>query len=115
MHYTVEYVKLASGAVPAKDFIDRQDVSAQAAMLAWIEQLEEQGPHLAGGKTKKLTKNIFELRVKQNKREFRILYFCAPKVRRLIVLTSGFVKKTQKTPKGEIAAAERLRKWWLEG
>ena len=115
MGFKVEYVKRGNGTAPAKDFIDGQDAQAQAAMVAGIEALEEHGPRLPGGKTKKLTKHLFELKVKQNKREFRILYFCAPKVRRLIVLTSGFVKKTQKTPKGEIATAERLRKWWMEG
>ena len=31
----------------------------------------------------------------------------------LIVITSGFQKKTQETPGGEIGRAERLRKLWL--
>ena len=29
------------------------------------------------------------------------------------MITSGFQKKTQKTPSAEIARAERLRKLWL--
>ncbi len=31
----------------------------------------------------------------------------------LIVITSGFQKKTEQTPPGEIARAEILRKLWL--
>jgi phage-related protein len=32
----------------------------------------------------------------------------------LIVITSGFQKKTEQTPAGEIAKAEQLRKLWLK-
>lgn len=32
-----------------------------------------------------------------------------------IILTNGFVKKTQKTPKSEIALAKKYKKDFLEG
>jgi hypothetical protein len=32
----------------------------------------------------------------------------------LIVITSGFQKKTEQTPPGEIARAEQLRKLWIK-
>jgi hypothetical protein len=32
----------------------------------------------------------------------------------VIVITSGFQKKTQETPAGEIARAEKLRKLWMK-
>ena len=32
----------------------------------------------------------------------------------LIVITSGFQKKTQETPAGEITRAEHLRKLWMK-
>lgn len=32
----------------------------------------------------------------------------------LIVITSGFQKKTEETPQGEITRAEQLRKLWLK-
>src|SRR5260370_14572344 len=60
---------------------------------------------------KKLTDHIFELRVKQFDRIFRILYFYQPGM--LIVITSGFQKKTEQTPPGEITRAEQLRKLWI--
>lgn len=31
-----------------------------------------------------------------------------------MVITSGFQKKTQETPAGEIARAEQLRKLWIK-
>ena len=66
---------------------------------------------MEGKFVKKLTAHIFELRVKQFDRIFRVLFFYQPG--RLIVITSGFQKKTQETPPSEIARAERLRSLWL--
>ena len=60
----------------------------------------------------KLTDDIFELRVKQFDRIFRVLFFYQPGM--LIVITSGFQEKTQETPPGEIARAEQLRKLWMK-
>ena len=59
-----------------------------------------------------LTEDIFELRVKQFDRIFRILFFYQPGT--LIVITSGFQKKTEETPPGEITRAEQLRKLWIK-
>ncbi len=59
----------------------------------------------------KLTDDIFELRVKEFDRIFRVLFFYQPGM--LIVITSGFQKKTRETPPGEIARAEHLRKLWM--
>ena len=61
---------------------------------------------------KMLTDHIFELRVKQFDRIFRVLFFYQPGI--LIVITSGFQKKTERTPPGEIARAEQLRKLWIK-
>ncbi|HWO34822.1 MAG TPA: type II toxin-antitoxin system RelE/ParE family toxin [Candidatus Acidoferrum sp.] len=61
---------------------------------------------------KRLTNEIFELRVKQFDRIFRVLFFYQPGM--LIVITSGFQKKTVQTPPAEIARAELLRKVWIK-
>jgi phage-related protein len=52
------------------------------------------------------------LRVKQFDRIFRVLFFYQPG--RVIVITSGFQKKTEQTPPNEIARAEQLRKLWVK-
>jgi phage-related protein len=61
---------------------------------------------------KKLTDEIFELRVKQFDRIVRVLFFYQPGM--LIVITSGFQKKTDETPQAEITRAELLRKLWMK-
>jgi phage-related protein len=67
---------------------------------------------MQGKFTEKLTDDIFELRIKQFDRIFRVLFFYQPGM--LIVITSGFQKKTQQTPPSEIARAEQLRKLWMK-
>ena len=49
---------------------------------------------------------LFEIRVQLGNNIFRI--FCCFDGDRIVVLFSGFQKKTQKTPPGEIARAQRI-------
>ena len=81
-------------------------------MDVFIERLRIYGNRMQGKFVKKVTNEIFELRVKQFDRIFRILFFYQPGM--LIVITSGFQKKTQETPAGEITRAEQLRKLWMK-
>jgi len=59
-----------------------------------------------------LEDGIFELRCKLGSNITRALYFFY--VGKRIVVTNGFVKKTQKTPPGEIKLAKDRRKDWIE-
>ena len=110
--FTIEYVELPNGRMPAREFVDLLDEKAAARIDAFIERLRFSGNRMQGKFVKKLTDNIFELRVKQFDRIFRVLFFYQPGM--LIVITSGFQKKTQETPPGEITRAELLRKLWLK-
>lgn len=67
---------------------------------------------MQGKFVEKLTADIWEVRVKHFDRIFRVLFFFQPG--RMILVTSGFQKKTQRTPPGEIARAEKLRLLWLK-
>jgi phage-related protein len=109
--FTIEYVELPNGRVPAREFVDSLDDKAAARIDAFIERLRVYGNRMQSKFVKKLTDDIFELRVKQFDRIFRVLFFYQPGM--LIVITSGFQKKTQETPPGEIARAEQLRKLWV--
>ena len=109
--FTIEYVKLPNGRVPARDFVDSLDDKAAARIDAFIERLRVYGNRMQGKFVKKLRNEIFELRVKQFDRIFRVLYFYQPGM--LIVITSGFQKKTEQTPPGEITRAELLKKLWM--
>jgi phage-related protein len=110
--FTIEYVELPNGRMPGREFVDSLDDKAAARMDAFIERLRVYGNRMQGKFAKKLTGDIFELRVKQFDRIFRVLYFYQPGT--LIVITSGFQKKTAQTPPGEIARAEQLRKLWMK-
>jgi phage-related protein len=62
--------------------------------------------------SKHLGDRIFELRVSFENRIARSFHFF--EAERQIIFTHSFVKKTQKTPKGEIARAQSIRKQWRE-
>ncbi|WP_394776895.1 type II toxin-antitoxin system RelE/ParE family toxin [Flavobacterium sp.] len=54
------------------------------------------------------TDGLFEMRIQVGTDIFRI--FCFFEREKLVVLTNGFQKKTQKTPKKEIEKALRIKK-----
>jgi phage-related protein len=111
--FTIEYVELPNGRVPAREFVDSLDDKAAGRIDAFIERLHIYGNRMQGKFVKKLADDIFELRVKQFDRIFRVLFFYQPGM--LIVITSGFQKKkTEQTPPGEIARARQLRKLWMK-
>lgn len=110
--FTIEYAELPNRRMPAREFVDSLDDKAAARIDAFIERLRAYGNRMQGKFVKKLTDDIFELRVKQFDRIFRVLFFYQPGM--LIVITSAFQKKTQETPPGEIMRAEQLRKLWMK-
>jgi phage-related protein len=110
--FTIDYVELPNGRAPARAFLDSLDEKAAARIDAFIERLRVYGNRMQGKFVKKLTDDLFELRVKQFDRIFRVLFFYQPGM--LIVITSGFQKKTEQTPPAEITRAEQLRKLWLK-
>lgn len=58
--------------------------------------------------SKELEDGIFELRTIQGNEIVRVLYFFDKN--RLIIVTNGFVKKKQKTPRSEIELAKNRRR-----
>ena len=109
--FAIEYMELPNGRMPAREFVDSLDDKAAARIDAFLDRLRVYGNRMQGKFVKKLTNDIFELRVKQFDRIFRVLFFYQPGM--VIVITSGFQKKTEQTPPSEIARAEQLRKLWM--
>ncbi|MEA3446418.1 MAG: type II toxin-antitoxin system RelE/ParE family toxin [Bacteroidota bacterium] len=62
--------------------------------------------HLTG------TDGLFEIRIQVGNNIYRV--FCFFDEGNLVILLSGFQKKTQKTPKKEIKKAERLKQEYYE-
>lgn len=104
--------KKEHGSCPVEDFIDSLEPKMQAKILFTIKLLKKNGNTLREPYTKPLNNGIFELRVKQGSDISRVLYFFV--IGRKIVLTNGFVKKTEKTPQREIDLAEKYRKLYLD-
>ena len=77
-----------------------------------IKLLEEKGTALRMPYSEHLKDGIFELRAKVGTDISRVLYFFYYEGR--IILTHGFIKKTQKTPPSEIEKAKRYRKDFWE-
>jgi phage-related protein len=110
--FRIEYVELPNGRIPARDLIESLDDKAAARIDAFIDRLRVYGNRMQGKFVKKLSDNIFELRVKQFDRIFRILFFYQPGA--VIVIASSFQKKSEQTPPNEIVKAEKLRRIWMK-
>ncbi len=111
MSYAVEYFERPDGSRPAEEFILEQDFKMQAKLFMALEFLEERGPMLREPFSKPLGEGIFEIRAKQGSDISRVLYFFV--VGKKVILTNGFVKKTQKTPSREIEKAKKYRAEYL--
>ncbi|MEK7611004.1 MAG: type II toxin-antitoxin system RelE/ParE family toxin [Patescibacteria group bacterium] len=84
-----------------EEFISTLEASTIAKVSHLIDLLEIHGPFLGTPHTKKVSPNLYELRIRGHQ-EVRILYtFFNNK----ICLLSGFQKQTQKTPSKEIEIA----------
>lgn len=76
-------------------------------MLVLLEKVALGGPLRNDKQSHKIEGDIWEF----IQGRLRVLYFYDEG--RVVVCTHGFVKKTQKAPKGEIATANRVREQYL--
>ncbi len=107
MKFIIEFYADRDGAAPAEEFIRELEPKLQARALRILDLLEMNGTEVRMPYSKHLEDGIFELRVKQGTNAVRVLYFFT--IGRKIVLTNGFVKKTQKTPAGMLELAKMYR------
>ena len=77
-----------------------------------LTMVSENGAELREPYSKHLHDGIFELRVKVGSNIARVLYFFF--VGKRVIVTNGFTKKTQETPKGEIIKAKEYRADYLK-
>ena len=110
--FDVEYYEKEDGTFPAEEFILSLDSKMQAKMFRELDLLETFGNQLREPHSKPLGDGIYEIRAKVASDITRVLYFFV--VNKKIILTNGFVKKTQKTPDNEIALSKKYRKDYLE-
>ncbi len=109
--YEIIFYDKPDGTEPAKEFIMSLDDKMRAKIISLIEMLENNSGYLREPYSKHLIDGIFELRAKVGNNISRVLYFFV--VGKSIILTNGFVKKSQKTPKKEIDLAKKYRNEFL--
>lgn len=82
------------------------DAKMQAKVFRTIDLLENNGTDLRAPYSSPLNDGIFELRIKQGSNITRVLYFFF--IGNKAILTNGFIKKTQKTPTGQMNYYQEL-------
>jgi phage-related protein len=92
-----------------EDFFIKQRDKVQEKIIWTLELLEELDrvpetylKHIVN------TEGLYEIRIQQGSDIFRI--FCFFDDKKLVIITNGFQKKTQKTPKKEIEKAIIIKK-----
>lgn len=95
-----------------REFILSLPVKVQREIVKILKLLEEVDlllePYF---KKLKNSDNIWEARKRFGSNSYRIFFFFDEE--NIVVLSNGFLKKTQKTPKEEILKAERYKKDYL--
>ena len=110
--FEVEFYEKENGEQPAKEFMLSLDKKLREKLADTIMILQDNGYELREPYSKHISEGIFELRAKQGSDITRVMYFFY--VDRHIILTNGFIKKTQKTPQSEIEKAKRYRSDYLK-
>lgn len=111
-NFEVIFYEEINGKCPLEDFFKQINVKMRAKFVALLEILEEKGNDLREPYSKHIEDGIFEIRCKVGSDICRVLYFFY--YNKKIILTNGFVKKSQKTPKKEIYLAKKRRFEFIE-
>jgi len=106
MAWNVYFFQTSRGEKVVKEFIKNLQEKTIGKVSQNIDLLKIRGPFLGMPYSKKLTKEISELRVR-GKEEVRILYTFS---KNNIYLIHAFKKQTQKTPNKELKLAEDRRR-----
>ena len=110
--FKIEFFETAEGIKPVVEFLNSLDTKMRVKVLRNIQHLQKNGYNLREPYSKALNDGIFELRTQESGNITRVLYFFY--IDNTIVMTNGFVKKTQKTPLSEIEKALSYRKIYLQ-
>lgn len=113
-NWSIEYVEL-DNKKPFEEFVLGLAVKERAKIFETINyflELKNRNLPIKESLSKYLEDGIFELRTYLRDKIARSLYFYQ-KGRRIII-THGFIKKTQKTPRKEIEKAKALRIQYIE-
>jgi phage-related protein len=104
----IRFYRTKSGHCPVEEFLEGLN-GKQAQKVIWVLRLIEELDTVPSQYLKKLvdTEDLWEIRAQHGGDIFRLIGFFEGG--RLLVLTSGFAKKTDRIPRQEIALAEKRR------
>src|SRR5512139_3760522 len=113
MGKTVVFYRTADGTCPVQEFLDSLPAKA-AQKVTWVLSLIEDLDIVPSTYFKKLvgSEQIWECRILVGTKAVRM--FCFLDGNSVVVLTHGFIKKTQRTPLREIERAESYRRDYLQ-
>lgn len=103
MNYSLEYFSES-----VRDGIDKWPLGLRARYLALTLRMEEYGPVLGMPHTRAMGDGLFEIRVKGMEGIGRAFY--CTRVKNRIVILHGFIKKSEKTPEGDLKLARKRMK-----
>lgn len=104
----VIFFEQSSGSSPITKFIDAQAVRDQAAIVAVLTSIEEDGFGAKGALFKQLNGKLWEIKIKAPSGGYRFLYVTID--RKTLFILHAFKKKTQKTPLKEMKLARKRLK-----
>lgn len=114
VEFRVDYVELESGNIPFEKFLNSISKQERVEIISMIEELRRklsQNEKVSIKISRHIRDGIFELRVKHLNKISRVFYFF--QIGKLIVITHGFIKKTQTTPNEEIEKALKYRNLYI--
>ena len=104
MKWEIDFYQDSQGNIPVQDFICQQSAKVEAKIYRHIDLLQDFGLSLGQPYIEKLAgSDVWELKIRHSSNRYRILYFTSSG--RKFVLLHAFLKKTDKTPKNELAIA----------
>jgi len=110
--FQVLFYEKQDGTRPAYDFINALPQKMRTKMYRLLVMLANNGCELRMPYSEHLGDGIFELRAQSGSDITRALYFFYVGSR--VIVTNGFVKKTQQTPRSEIEKAKKFRSDFYE-
>lgn len=105
--FEIVFYKKEDDTKPVAQFLKSLEPKMKVKALQEIQLLRELGTNLREPYSKSLKNGLFELRIQQSNNISRIFYFFFDGQK--IVMTNGFIKKTQKTPPSELDTALKYK------